>query len=108
LKRKHKATLHRYNRNQHPIFKYHTKASTRFQRLQQKQRELVDQIMDAEMKLKQHLSPKEHERSEWNEWFHAVQWANGKQADPNQEPEAHVDPKPPISANPLPRFMEGK
>jgi hypothetical protein len=47
-----KATLHCYNRNQHLIFKYHYKASARRERLQQKQCELVDQIKDAEVKLK--------------------------------------------------------
>jgi hypothetical protein len=47
------------------------------------------------VKLKQHQSPKECERLEWNEWFYSVKWADGQQADPNQDPNAHVVEKPP-------------
>jgi hypothetical protein len=108
LERERKATLHRYNKNQHLIFKYRNKASAKRERLYQKQRELAEQIKDAAVKLKQHQSPKEHEQLEWNEWFYSVKWADGKQADPNQDPEAHVLPKPPSSASLFQCFMEEK
>jgi hypothetical protein len=60
------------------------------------------------LKLKQHQSPKQREQLEWNEWFRTVQWANGEQADPNQDPEAHIVPKPPSSASLFQCFMEEK
>jgi hypothetical protein len=45
---------------------------------------------------------------EWNEWFYSVKWAVGKQADSNQDPKAHVIPKPPSSASLFQCFMEEK
>jgi hypothetical protein len=68
------------------IFKYHCKASARRDQLNQKKRELAEQISEAQAKLKQHLSQKEREKQEWNEWFHSVKWEDGKPADPNQNP----------------------
>jgi hypothetical protein len=103
-----KATMHRYKRNEHLIFRYHSKASARRTRLKQKQRELAEQISKAQAKLKQHHSPKEREKQEWNEWFYSVKWEDGKQADPNQEPDAHIIEKPPSSASLFQRFMEEK
>jgi hypothetical protein len=47
LERARKATMHRYKRNEHLIFKYHSKASARRNRLKQKQRELAEQISEA-------------------------------------------------------------
>jgi hypothetical protein len=100
--------MHRYKRNEHLIFRYHSKASARRNRLKQKQRELAEQISEAQTKLKQHHSPKEREKQEWNEWFCSVKWEDGKQADPNQDPDAHIIKKPPSSANLFQRFMEEK
>jgi hypothetical protein len=37
-----------------------------------------------------------------------VKWEDGKQADPNQDPDAHIIEKPPSSANLFQRFMEEK
>jgi hypothetical protein len=99
LERARKATIHRYKRNEYLIFRYHSKASARRNRLKQKQRELAEQISEARTKLKQHLSPKEREKQEWNEWFYSVQWEDGRQADPNQDPDAHIIEKPPSSAS---------
>jgi hypothetical protein len=69
---------------------------------------LAEQISEAQAKLKQHLSPKEREKQAWNEWFHSVKWEDGKQADPNQDPDAHIIKKPPSLANLFQRFMEEK
>jgi hypothetical protein len=71
-------------------------------------RELAEQIKEAQMKLKQHLSPQECKKQEWNEWFYSVKWANGKQADPSQDPDAQIIEKPPSLANLFQRFMEEK
>jgi hypothetical protein len=71
LERAQKATMHRYNKNQHLIFKYHYQSSARRDRLNQTKREPAEQIKVALMKLKQHLSPKEREKQEWNEWFYS-------------------------------------
>jgi hypothetical protein len=60
------------------------------------------------LKLKQHLSPKEREQLEWNQWFHSVKWANGKQADPNHDHDAHVVEELPSSASLFQQFMEEK
>jgi hypothetical protein len=90
------------------IFKYHYKASTRRDRLDQKKRELAEQIKGAQMKLKQHLSLKECKKQEWNECFYSVKWEDGKQADPYQDPDAHIIEKPPSSASLFQRFMEEK
>jgi hypothetical protein len=99
LERARRATMHHYKRNEHLIFRYHSKASARRNRLNQKQRELAAQISEAQAKLKQHFSPKEREKQEWNEWFHSVKWEDGKQADSNQDPDAHIIEKPPSSAS---------
>jgi hypothetical protein len=48
LERARRATMHRYKRNEHLIFRYHSKASARRNRLKQKQRELAEQISEAE------------------------------------------------------------
>jgi hypothetical protein len=69
---------------------------------------LAEQISEAQTKLKQHLSPKECEKQEWNEWFCSVKWEDGKQADPNQDPDTHIIEKPPSSASLFQRFMEEK
>jgi hypothetical protein len=37
-----------------------------------------------------------------------VKWEDGKQADPNQDPDAHIIEKPPSSASLFQRFMEEK
>jgi hypothetical protein len=108
LERARRATMHRYKWNEHLIFRYHSKASARRSRLNQQQRELAEQISEAQAKLKQHLSPKECEKQEWNEWFRSVKWEDGKQADPNQDPDAHIIKKPPSSASLFQRFMEEK
>jgi hypothetical protein len=108
LERARKATMHRYNKNKHLIFKYHYKASARHDQLDQKKHELAEQINEAQTKLKQHLSPKECEKQEWNEWFYSVRWEDGQQADPNQDSDAHIIEKPPSSANLFQRFMEEK
>jgi hypothetical protein len=99
LERARRATMHRYKRNEHLIFTYHSKASARCSRLNQQQRELAEQISEAQAKLKQHLSPKEREKQAWNELLHSVKWEDGKQADPNQDPDAHIIEKPPSLAN---------
>jgi hypothetical protein len=99
LERARKATMHRYNKYEHLIFKYHYKASARRARLNQKKRKLAEQISEAQAKLKQHLSPKECEKQEWNDCFYSVKWDDGKQADPNQDPVDHIIEKPPSSAS---------
>jgi alpha-L-arabinofuranosidase len=101
LERARKATIHSYNKNEHLIFKYHCKASERRAQLtvNQKKRKLAEQISEAQAKLKQHLSPKERTKQEWNEWFCSVKSEDGKQADPNQDPDAHIIAKPPSSAS---------
>jgi hypothetical protein len=108
LERAQKATMHRYNKNEHLIFKYHYKASARRAQLNQKKRELAEQISEAQTKLKQHLSLKEREKQEWNEWFYSVKWEDRKQADPNQDPDSHIIETPPSSASLFQRFMEEK
>jgi hypothetical protein len=42
-----RATMHRYKRNKHLIFRYHLKASARRNQLNKKQRELAEQISEA-------------------------------------------------------------
>jgi hypothetical protein len=108
LERARKATMHRYRKNEHLIFKYHYKDSARRNQTDCKKRELAEQIKEAQTKLKQHLSPKECAKQEWNKWFCSVKWEDGKQADPDQSPDAHIIEKQPSSASLFQRFMEEK
>jgi hypothetical protein len=61
--------MHRYRKNEHLIFIYHHKASTRRAQLKQQQRELAEQISEAQAKLKQHHSPKERENKNGKNGF---------------------------------------
>jgi hypothetical protein len=93
--------MHRYNKKEHLIFKYHYKESAK--------RDQLNQNKSAKPKrnsVKQHLSPKEREKQEWNEWFYSVKCEDGKQANPNQDPDAHIIEKPPSSASLFQLFME--
>jgi hypothetical protein len=72
------------------IFKYHYQYTAWCKWHNQNQRKLAEQIKKSKIMLKQHLSPKEHERLEWNGWFSSMKWADGKQVDLNHDPEAHI------------------